>query len=169
MQFIFYPACFVWLLYLISDNNNTIRSEKHRFTLWNVIWSPFILKSVSNSGFDLYLWITQHRPQHVQFCRKRLCSTSEMHFPRASLMVCALMHDGLKFFQFDQFLLNLNEILHLLTYSEDVIDWRSVGHILWVDFAVVELWTHPDLETQPLLLAMKGAPDWSHTCCCRTE
>lgn len=68
-----------------------------------------------------------------------LCSIPGMNFPRASLMVCAILHDSLKIFQFDQFLLNVNEILLFITYeySDNAIDSWMGGHALWVDFVVV--------------------------------
>lgn len=62
-------------------------------------------------------------------------------------MVCALMHDSLKFFKFDQFLLNLNEILLFLLSSDNAIDSWSMGHALGVDFVALVMRIHPDLGT----------------------
>lgn len=123
-----------------------------------MIWCFFVLNPVfpvEYVGFDLYLWITQHRPQHAQFCEKALCSTSGMNFLRAFLIVCALMHGSFKIFQFNQFLLNLNEILLFIMYSDNAINPWLVGYTLWVDFVVVVMW----IRSGPLLV-YKEAPHW---------
>lgn len=57
------------------------------------------------------------------------------------------MHDSLKFFQFDQFLLNVNEILLFIMYSDNAINSWSVRHAFLVGFVVVVMCIHLDQDT----------------------